>query len=233
MSASDPDALPAPAGATGDTCTTIEVARMLGLAVRSVQLMVDRGELDAWKTPGGHRRISRASVERWMTAREVARPPAPRSEAPRPPRVLLIEDSAHFQNLTSLLMRQHVPGAELHVADDGIAGLALYGQLQPDVLIVDILLPGIDGATLITSLRSHPQFARSRLIVVTSLAEADRGPYAFALQGVPVIHKPRLVLDLPPLLTGWLPAAIRAGAPVASAAAPAPAGPPGGTPPGA
>lgn len=209
MSASDGE--PTTTSPASDTCTTLEVARMLGLAVRSVQLMVDRGELDAWKTPGGHRRISRASVERWMARRD-AGGRASRGEAapPRPPRVLLIEDSAHFQNLTSLLMRQHVPGAELHVADDGIAGLALYGQLQPDVLIVDILLPGIDGATLITSLRSHPQFARSRLIVVTSLAEADRGPYAFALQGVPVVHKPRLVMDLPPLLTGWLPAAARA-----------------------
>jgi CheY-like chemotaxis protein len=33
------------------------------------------------------------------------------------------------------------------VADDGIAGLAMAGQLQPEVLIVDILLPGIDGGT--------------------------------------------------------------------------------------
>ena len=51
-----------------DHYTTLEVAKMLGMAVRSVQLMVDRNELEAWKTPGGHRRISRASVERWMTA---------------------------------------------------------------------------------------------------------------------------------------------------------------------
>ena len=51
-----------------DHYTTLEVAKMLGMAVRSVQLMVDRNELEAWKTPGGHRRISRASVERWMAA---------------------------------------------------------------------------------------------------------------------------------------------------------------------
>jgi len=68
------------------------------------------------------------------------------------------------------------------------------------VLIVDILLPGIDGATLITSLRSQAQFAQSKLIVVTSLDEEQRAPYAFALTGVPVVHKPNLVRDLPPLL---------------------------------
>ena len=182
--------------------STIEVARLLGLAVRSVQLMVDRGELSAWKTPGGHRRISRESVEAWRQrsgATANTRPTAPR---PRPsaPCALLIEDSVHYQNLVRMLLSQQFPELDLHVANDGIAGLALYGQLQPQLLLVDILLPGIDGAALITSLRSQPQFANSELILVTSLDEAQREPYAFALAGLPVVHKPRLVANLPPLL---------------------------------
>jgi excisionase family DNA binding protein len=198
---------PPPAEPGAEPYTTIEVAQLLGLAVRSVQLMVDRGELDAWKTPGGHRRISRASVERWMAARQggIRAPAAParaaaQARSPKLPRVLLIEDSIHYQNLVRLLLAQKFPQVELHIADEGIAGLAMAGSLQPQVLIVDILLPGIDGATLITSLRSHPQFSHSRLIVITSLDETQREPYAFALAGVPVIHKPRLVTDLPALL---------------------------------
>ncbi len=205
---------PRTATSAGADCSTIEAARLLGMAVRSVQMMVDRGDLQAWKTPGGHRRIARASVDRWLAARpghtptaEDAAPaarPAPPATAESAPRrglrVLLIEDSAHYQNLVSLLVRQQLPDTDLHVADDGIAGLAMAGRLDPDVLLVDILLPGIDGATLITSLRSHPQFKRSRLIVVTSLDESQRAPYAFALEGVPVVHKTRLVTELPALL---------------------------------
>ena len=80
----------------------------------------------------------------------------------------------------------------------------MAGELQPDVLLVDILLPGIDGATLIARLRSHPQFQRSRLIVVTSLDEAQRGVYAFALTGLPVVHKPQMVQELPRLLKACL-----------------------------
>ncbi|HRD94950.1 MAG TPA: helix-turn-helix domain-containing protein, partial [Rubrivivax sp.] len=84
---------------------------MLGMAVRSVQLMVDRGELEAWKTPGGHRRISRSSVDRWRASRGAgaseARPAqavpaavaAPAARRPGKRRVLLIEDSVHYQNL--------------------------------------------------------------------------------------------------------------------------------------
>lgn len=200
--------------------TTIEVASLLGLAVRSVQLMVDRGELDAWKTPGGHRRISRASVERWLAERRGGGRPADagagRAPGKRAQRVLLIEDSVHFQNLVRLLVGQKFPQVELHVADEGFVGLAMAGQLQPEVLIVDILLPGIDGATLITSLRSHPQFRQSRLIVITSLDESQREPYAFALAGVPVVHKPNLVAELPSLLGEAL------GATAAPAPSPAP-----------
>ena len=209
------DVPPQPAIIPGeDDCTTLDVAQRLNLAVRSVQLMVDRGELQAWKTPGGHRRISRASVDRWLSTRHTG--PAPLDLLPpddrtgtAPPtgtrragakRVLLIEDSRHYQTLVKMLLSQAFPEVELHIADNGIPGLAMAGELRPDLLIVDILLPGIDGATLITSLRSHPQFSGCRLIVVTSLDAAQRAPYAFALEGVPVVHKPDLVTALPPLL---------------------------------
>ena len=213
---------PSPAS---DQLTTFEAARILGLAVRSVQLMVDRNELQAWKTPGGHRRISRSSVEQCLRARSGEAPPkaypqagasvrepfrpaaltsqefpAAMTTAPGEMKVLLIEDSIHFQNLVSLLVGQHFAQWQLHIANDVISGLAMYGQIQPDILIVDILLPGIDGGTLISTLRSHPQFARSQLIVVTSLDETQRAPYAFSLQGVNVIHKPQLVTELPALL---------------------------------
>ena len=253
--------------------STLEVAHQLGMAVRSVQLMVDRGELEAWKTPGGHRRISRLSVELWMAQRRTgaAAAPiavvtgraesAPNASSPNTPRaqtpaqtltptptliqragldatpaalvatrgngpvlpaavwspalsalsdpsptplarsdrgcVLVIEDSKHYQNLVSLLLREHFPQLDVKFADDGIAGLAMVGQLRPRVLIVDILLPGIDGATLITSLRSHPQFATSGLLVITSLDDADLAHYRFALEGVTVVHKSRVIVELP------------------------------------
>lgn len=185
--------------------TTQEVARLLGLAVRSVQLMVDRGELQAWKTPGGHRRIDPASVAAWQARQQGTLPAAagPRRTAetvPRALRILLIEDSVHYQNLIGLLVRRALPEAEFQVASDGIVGLAQVGQWQPDLLIVDLLLPGIDGAALIASLRSQPMFGALRLVVVTSLEESERASFALALEGLPVVHKTALVARLPDLL---------------------------------
>src|SRR3989344_3505737 len=173
-------------------CSTRDVARVLGMAVRSVQLMVDRGELEAWKTPGGHRRIAKASVERWLAQRQgQGQPVVPVAEVAVSGAVVAPDDGvvkAAPRRAEQVSASREPPGT--------------HGQRG--VLIVDILLPGIDGATLIARLRSHPQFQRSRLIVVTSLDEEQRSPYAFALAGLPVVHKPRLVQVLPALLAGFL-----------------------------
>ena len=198
---------------SGAYFTTLEVAKMLGMAVRSVQLMVDRGDLQAWKTPGGHRRITRDSLERWIKGSRAGvtgvaamhggaglRPSGRRRHSVHVPRILLIEDSAHFQNLVSSLIRQRFEDIELHVSADAIAGLVSFGHLQPDLIIVDILLPGMDGATLISGLRSHALFGHCKLIVLTALDAQQREPYAHALHDVAVVHKPRLVLELPPLI---------------------------------
>ncbi len=186
---------------------------MLGLAVRSVQLMVDRGEIQAWKTSGGHRRISKESVTKWLASRQGntrldatgSKESSEKTELSSDYKILLIEDSTHFQNLVHLLINQHFPQASVHLANDGISGLAKFGQIQPDCLLVDILLPGIDGAALITTLRSDPLFANCHLVIVTGLTPEQLEPYAFALKGLPVIYKTRLALDLIPQLSQAMP----------------------------
>ena len=49
-----------------DSLTTRQADLSLGVSVRTVQLWVERGSLSAWKTPGGHRRVSRESVEQML-----------------------------------------------------------------------------------------------------------------------------------------------------------------------
>lgn len=208
-----------------DEFTTRGAARVLGLAVSTVQQMVNRGDLHGWKTPGGHRRISHSSMMHWLEEQQRrAGHPAqvqalttsidepvknqPSRIAQRlfryPQRVLLIEDSVHFQTLAKLFIGHEFPQVDMHVAEDGVDGLVMASRLEPDVLIVDILLPGIDGAVLLAKLRVHPLFQHCHFIVLTALEGDQLAPYAFALQGLPVVHKPRLMLDLPSLLTEML-----------------------------
>lgn len=61
------------------TCTTRKAAALLGVSLRTVQSWVDKGTLDAWKTVGGHRRVTIASIEflAAILAREGLVPPPP------------------------------------------------------------------------------------------------------------------------------------------------------------
>ena len=207
-------------------CSTRDVARALGLRADAVREMLERQELHGWKTQGGRWRVERESVMSWLQHNQLenvvddsaaaaksaladAAHEAPSGEIvmrPKrfPQRVLLIEDSTHFQQLVQLLMGNDFPQVDLHVADDGVVGLLMAGRLDPDVLIVDVLLPGIDGATLVERLRSQPQFHSNQFIVITSLDEESRAPHARALAGVSVIHKASLMRELPMLLNQTL-----------------------------
>ena len=183
------------------------------------------GDLQAWKTLGASLHHARVAFERcWDPGQPLgvtggSQLHRPYRRDPRPAvalscmcrRVLLIEDSSHFQNLVTMLVKQKFPAVDLHVANDGITGLVSFGHLQPDLIIVDILLPGIDGATMITGLRRHALFGSCKLVVLTSLDDDQRAPYAFALQGVDhVVHKLKLISELPPLIDKALAHLVRA-----------------------
>ena len=165
---------------------------MLGVTVRTVQLMVDRGDLQAWKTPGGHRRISRSSVDAWKTgespraqaqqrARDAQktlrrhRPPLEPSSAAThqsPATVVLIEAATDIQQQVRTLVAQVQPQVNLHMAADAITGLTLCSALQPDILMVDTRLPGVDGLSLIRGLQFQ---SRQKTMHVVALSGSD-GP---------------------------------------------------------
>ena len=72
-------------------CTTRQAATQLGVSVGTVQLWVESGLLQAWKTAGGHRRVLRDSVES-LLHRKPAAPAAATRSGPRQLRVLVQHD---------------------------------------------------------------------------------------------------------------------------------------------
>ena len=82
-------------------CTTRTAAHQLGVSLRTVQLWVDSGILQAWKTPGGHRRVAISSVKNLL--RQSGKQVVSRSGRDQGYVVLLIDDDAdllRFYQLT-------------------------------------------------------------------------------------------------------------------------------------
>lgn len=157
--------------------STKTAAEMLGVSLRTVQLWVENGRLPAWKTDGGHRRIPADAVDR-MVADQRNQAAAPMATAARPFRVLLVEDDEHLLQIYRMALETLSPPVEILDATNGYDGLLLIGSSKPDLVVLDLIMPGIDGFRLCRTIDAQQEFAATRIVVVTSLdkhAIADRG----------------------------------------------------------
>ena len=149
---------------TSDILTTQQAARMLGLSTTTVQKMVANGELDAWVTSGGHRRIYRSAVDKMMPTR----PDGHYSSAPRALRVLLAEDDAlQVAYFESLVKRCGHP-VSLVVANDGSQALIQIERQRPDVVVTDLMMRPFDGYQLVRALASEAEYSAIDVLVVTA-----------------------------------------------------------------
>ncbi len=83
-------------------------------------------------------------------------------------RILLIEDNPQNRYLVTFLLEKH--GYKVFEAHDGIEGEEMAKQLEPDLILLDIQLPGADGYTVARSLRQHQHLVSVPIIAVTSFA---------------------------------------------------------------
>jgi excisionase family DNA binding protein len=159
-----------------DLMTTRQVAEVLGVAVRTVQLWVESGALPAWRTAGGHRRISRGAVDQLRAERSrvidtqaVARKsPAPQASAPRPFQLLLVEDDPLQARLFERMAHEWKLPLELTLAANGFEGLIKIGQIKPDLIVTDLNMPGMDGFQMLRSLAHLITTDQPSEIVVTT-----------------------------------------------------------------
>ena len=86
-------------------------------------------------------------------------------------RVLLVEDSADVRRM--LRLRLELDGHEVHETEDGITGLAEALGLQPDVAVIDIGLPGLDGWELARRLRAAETGRRMILVAISGYGQLE------------------------------------------------------------
>jgi DNA-binding NarL/FixJ family response regulator len=81
----------------------------------------------------------------------------------------LIEDEAELRESLALTLR--FEGYLVHQADTGSAGIALIRRHQPDLILCDIQLPGMDGFEILAAVRADPQLAHTPFIFLTARGE--------------------------------------------------------------
>jgi two-component system phosphate regulon response regulator PhoB len=84
--------------------------------------------------------------------------------------VLICEDDANLRTLVRLALGD---GYRFFEAPDGPSGLALAERTDPDLIVLDLMLPGRSGLDVLRELRSGDDFAETRVIVISAWSDSD------------------------------------------------------------
>lgn len=88
------------------------------------------------------------------------------------PNVLVVEDDPVLQEL--LWFNLKLAGHRVATASDGHTALAMIAEHRPDVVVLDMMMPGCDGSTVLRTLRADPENDSIAVVVVTAKAtDAD------------------------------------------------------------
>jgi len=176
-------------------CTTREAAHVLGVSIGTVQLWVESGLLQAWKTAGGHRRVLRDSVDRLLHKESSPSAPAPMSaDAVGRLSVMVVEDDANLLRLYQANLSRWPMQPELHLQDNAIVALLRMGRQRPDLLVADLNMPDMDGFNMLRVLRSTPEFDSTTIVVVTGLDVVEIAQRGGIPDAIEVLAKP-IVFD--------------------------------------
>lgn len=185
------------AGSAESFLSTRQAAARLDVALSTIQTWVETGVLPAWKTAGGHRRIPADAVDAIRLRKQ-----AVLSEvlAPEMFKVLVVEDDVVLRELYRKQFSEWNLNTQLLMAEDGYEGLMLIGRHNPDLIIADLSMPGMDGFKMIRTIKCHSAPIRGAIIVVTALTAAEIESQGGLPANIPVYPKPVPFAVLRPLI---------------------------------
>lgn len=167
--------------------STREVAKLLCLAVGTVQKMVDNGVLEAWTTVGGHRRIRADSVRSLLDANKQGKKlldPGSRLF------VLIAEDDPLQRRIYETSISSWGLPINLKIVPDGFTAIIEASKSVPDVMVIDLMMPRTNGFDLIRCVRSDPSFNNTDILVITGLYAEEIAAEGGLPADVVVIEKP-------------------------------------------
>ncbi len=166
--------------------STGEAAQICGISQQTIIRCFDRGQLKGFLVPGSKfRRIPRDSLVTFMKKNSI--PLDQLGSAKR--KVLIVEDDPEIVDLlTDVLNRDG--RFETKATDSGYKAGLLTQKFRPDVLILDYLLPDINGNVVCRAIRHNPDLADTKVIVVSGVIDKREVDQLFANGADDFIQKP-------------------------------------------
>lgn len=144
------------------TYTTHDIARFCDVYPSSVLHWINGGKLRTYQTDGGHHRVTKEDLIDFLRRLNMRLP----AELAARKRVLIVDDDAEVARVISRAFSKHSE-YEVETCGDGINALIRIGKEPPDLVILDIVIPKMDGIQVCRVLKSQPQTSGIKIIAVS------------------------------------------------------------------
>jgi excisionase family DNA binding protein len=147
-----------------DTYSTHDVAKICCVTPTTVIRWIEDGLIPAFKTVGGHRRVRRDDLERVCRERGIPFNVPTGTEVGR---ILVIDDEPVVLDLVRDVVKELHHHFEVEVAKDAFDAGRLVVSFRPQLIFLDLMMPGVDGFEVCTRLKKDPATANTEVIAIT------------------------------------------------------------------
>ena len=173
--------------------STSEVARYCHVTPDTIRKWAEAGRIGVFKTPGGHRRIRREDLIRFLLENDIPLHSELREDGVR---ILVVDDEKAIISLIRRFLERSKSPFEISVATDGFDAGHQIGTFRPNVVFLDIRLPGLDGFEVCRRIKSSPDTAATNIIAMTGYYEQDVADRIIEMGAVTCLKKPFTPDDL-------------------------------------
>ncbi len=178
---------------TKQSFSTSEVARFCHVTPDTIRKWAEAGRIGVFKTPGGHRRIRREDLVRFLRDNNIPLHEDLRDDGVR---ILVVDDEKAIISLIRRFLERAKSPFEISVATDGFDAGHQIGTFRPNVVFLDIRLPGLDGFEVCRRIKSSPDTASTNIIAMTGYYEQDVANRIVEMGAITCLKKPFTPDDL-------------------------------------
>ena len=152
----------------------------------TVRSWEEKGWLNAETTADGHRRYLQQEVERFAQERGLTLKPAPPSAL----QLLIVDDDQQLTAYLEELLLEVSPAVQTHVANDGFEAGLMIREFTPDVVLLDLRMPGMDGYQVCQRIKLDPALRAIRILGMTGYPSAENIERILAMGAEHCFSKP-------------------------------------------
>ncbi len=153
-------------------------------------------------TPGGWRRIPRPDLSQFMRAHGI---PVPPWLDPGPGRILLVDDEPSVTAGLKRALRRHDRSLDVRAAHDGFSAGVLALSFEPHVMVLDLVMPGMDGVEVCRWVLTEPKLSGMAIVVLSGHLDEASEETLLGLGAKVCLGKPIQTEALYAALSPWLP----------------------------